>query len=61
MGTELPLLQKPGRRRLGWRLPEAVAAAAAAPTEGSDDPSKVPPDSELSEAPELSEIRPKDI
>ena len=54
MGTKLPHLQKTGRRRLGWRLPEAVAAAAAAPTEGSDDPSKVPPDSELPKTPELS-------
>ena len=55
-GDQVAPSAKPGRRRLGWRLPEAVAAAAAAPSEGSDDPSKAPPDSELSEAPELSEI-----
>ena len=35
--------------------------ATTAPTEGSDDPSKVPPDSELPETPDLSEIQPKDI
>ena len=61
MGTKLPLLQKPGRRRLGWRSPEAVVAATTGPTEGPDDPSKALPDSELSEASELSEIRPKNI
>ena len=50
MGTKLPLLQKSGtRRRLEWWLPKAVAAVAAAPTKGSDDASKMPPDSELPE------------
>ena len=56
IGTKLPLLQKLGRRRLGWCSSEAVAAATAAPTEGSDDPSKVPPATELPETPELPEI-----
>ena len=56
MGTKLPLLKKSRRRRLEWEPPEAVAAAATAPTGGSDGPSKVPPDSELPEASEPSEI-----
>ena len=57
MGTKLPLLQesRKRRRRLGWQLPKS--AANTAPTEDSDAPSKVPPDSKLPETPELSETQ----
>ena len=59
MGTKLPLLQESRKRRFGWQLPKS--AANTAPTEDSDAPSKVPPDSKLPETPELSETQSRDI
>ena len=63
MGTKLPLLQKSRkrRRRLEWQSPKTVAAANTTPTEDSDGPSKMPPDSKLPDTPELSETQPGDI
>ena len=57
MRTKLPLLQesRKGRRRLGWQSPKSVADTA--PTEDSDAPSKVPPDSKLPETPKPSETQ----
>ena len=60
-GPNCPFWKNRGRRRLEWWLPEAVAATATAPREGSGDPSKVPSDPKLPATPELSEIQPKDI
>ena len=45
MGTNLSLLQKPGkgRRRLGWQMPETTATETTASARDSDTPNKVPP------------------
>ena len=61
MGTKLTLLQKPGQgRRLGWQLPETGTTGNTASARNSDAPSKAPPDSELPEAPKLTEAQPRE-
>ena len=61
MGTKLSLLHKSGQgRRLGWQPPETATMENTTSARNSDAPGKVPPDSELPEAPKLTEAQPKD-
>ena len=62
-GEKLSLLQKAGkgRRGLGWQLPETTTAENTTSARNIDTPSKMSPDFELSQTPELTEAQPRSI
>ena len=56
MGTKLSLLQESGKGGLGWQTPIPTSTEDTTPARNTKAPSKMPSNTELSEAPGPTEL-----